>query len=198
MASTSLTRCHGTTSGVPRNCSANPTHSLQIYTPGPATSASISVCGFPQNEHERSPDSSSAAIALPSEVIGLILTLVSRQLTMSASCCTRGGSPRARRAWPLAWPSPSGPLGWQRSPGSTARRRRVPRSGMRSTVEAGGASPDNARRSGPVGCDFFAALGAPGASASAWSWCWRARQRDTAGTAGGRSPGPRCAAAAAP
>ena len=36
--------------------------------------------------------------------------------------------PRAFRAWPLAWPSPSGPLGWQRSPGSTARRRRVPRS----------------------------------------------------------------------
>jgi hypothetical protein len=23
------------------------------------------------------------------------------------------GSPRAFRAWPLAWPSPSGPLGWQ-------------------------------------------------------------------------------------
>ena len=59
-------------------------------------------------------------------------------------------SPRAYRAWPLAWPSPSGPLGRQRSPGSTARRRRVPRSGMRSTVDAGGASPDNARRSGPV------------------------------------------------
>ena len=39
------------------------------------------------------------------------------------------GSPRAFRAWPLAWPSPLGPLGWQRSPGSTARRRRVPRSG---------------------------------------------------------------------
>jgi hypothetical protein len=61
-----------------------------------------------------------------------------------------GGSPRTARAWPLAWPSPSGPLGWQRSPGSTARRRRVPRSGMRSTVEAGGASPDNARRPGPL------------------------------------------------
>ena len=57
---------------------------------------------------------------------------------------------RALRAWPLAWPSPSGPLGRQRSPGSTARRRRVPRSGMRSTVEAGGADPDNAWRSGPV------------------------------------------------
>ena len=26
------------------------------------------------------------------------------------------GSPRAFRAWPLAWPSPSGPLGRQRSP----------------------------------------------------------------------------------
>ena len=25
-----------------------------------------------------------------------------------------GGSPRALRAWPLAWPSPSGPLGRQR------------------------------------------------------------------------------------
>ena len=25
-----------------------------------------------------------------------------------------GGSPRAFRAWPLAWPSPSGSLGWQR------------------------------------------------------------------------------------
>ena len=47
----------------------------------------------------------------------------------------------------MAWPSPSGPLGWPRSPGSTARRRRVPRSGMRSTVEAG-ASPDNARQGG--------------------------------------------------
>ena len=62
------------------------------------------------------------------------------------------------RAWPLAWPSPSGPLGRQRSPGSTARRRRVPRSGMRSTVEAGGADPDNARRSGPGRCDIFPAI----------------------------------------
>jgi hypothetical protein len=31
---------------------------------------------------------------------------------------TCGGAPRASRAWPLAWPSPSGPLGWQRSPAS--------------------------------------------------------------------------------
>jgi hypothetical protein len=105
-----------------------------------------------------------------------------------------GGSPRAFRAWPLAWPLPSGPLGWQRSPGSTARRRRVPRSGMRSTVEAGGASPDNARRSGPMSVTT-PATGALGATLTAWPWCWRARQRDTAGTAGGRSPGPPCAAA---
>ena len=32
---------------------------------------------------------------------------------------------------------------------------------------------------------------------TAWPWCWRARQRDTAGTAGGRSPGCRARPAAA-
>jgi hypothetical protein len=42
---------------------------------------------------------------------------------------------------------PAGPV---EAPGSTARRRRVPRSGMRSTVEAGGTGLDNARRSGPL------------------------------------------------
>ena len=47
----------------------------------------------------------------------------------------------------------------------------------------------------PCRCDIFKASGALGASASAWLWCRRARQRDTTGTAGGRSPGPRCAAA---
>ena len=41
----------------------------------------------------------------------------------------------------------------------------------------------------PRRCDIFTALGASGAWSSAWPWCWRARQRDTAGTAGGRSPG---------
>ena len=44
------------------------------------------------------------------------------------------------RAWPSAWPSPSGPLGWQRSPGSTARRRRVPRSNAASLSRAAGGS----------------------------------------------------------
>jgi hypothetical protein len=47
---------------------------------------------------------------------------------------------------------PAGPV---EAPGSTARRRRVPRSGMRSTVEAGGTGPDNARRSGSVAVIFI-------------------------------------------
>jgi hypothetical protein len=47
-------------------------------------------------------------------------------------------------------------------------------------------------------CDIFPAIGALGVTLTAWSWCWRARQRDTAGTAGGRSPGVPCAAADAP
>ena len=46
------------------------------------------------------------------------------------------------------------PAGLAEAPGSTARRRRVPRCGMRSTVEAGGASPDNARYSGPATVTF--------------------------------------------
>ena len=105
-----------------------------------------------------------------------------------------GGSLRAYRAWPLAWPLPSGPLGWQRSPGSTARRRRVPRSGMRSTVEAGGADPDNARRSAAAAVTF------PASPQLARGWRpgprGRARCRvDTAGTARGRSSGPPGAAA---
>jgi hypothetical protein len=38
---------------------------------------------------------------------------------------------------------------------------------MRSTVEAGGADPDNARRSGPCDCDILPAIGAPGARVTA-------------------------------
>jgi hypothetical protein len=50
------------------------------------------------------------------------------------------------------------PAGLAESPGSTARQRRVPLSGMQSTVEAGGASPDNARCSRPVPVTFRPAL----------------------------------------
>jgi hypothetical protein len=58
-------------------------------------------------------------------------------------------------------------------------------------LDAGGANPDNARRSGPVAVTFLPAIGAPGARLTAWSCCWRARHRGgTAGTAGGRSPQP--------
>jgi len=38
----------------------------------------------------------------------------------------RGGSPRKLRAWPLAWPSPSGPLGRQR-----LQRALMPRDGAK-------------------------------------------------------------------
>jgi hypothetical protein len=58
-------------------------------------------------------------------------------------------SPRAFRAWPLAWPSPSGPLGRQRSPGSRvgACAHRLGDATGGSALDAGGADPDNARRS---------------------------------------------------
>jgi len=90
------------------------------------------------------------------------------------------------------------PAGLAEARGSTARRRRVPRSGMRSTVEAGRGQPGQCAAFRPLGCDIISAIGASGATLTAWSWCWRARRRDTAGTAGGRSPGVPCAAAAAP
>jgi len=108
------------------------------------------------------------------------------------------GLPRAFRAWPLAWPSPVRPAGWQRSPGSTARRRRVPRSGMRRTLRLEG--PARIMRGVPArrAATSSQAPDAPGARVTAWPWRWRARQRDTAGNAGGRSPGVPCAAVAAP
>jgi len=45
--------------------------------------------------------------------------------------------------------------------------------------------------------DILPAVGAPGARVTTQSGRGRARQRDTAGTAGGRSPGVPCAAVAA-
>jgi hypothetical protein len=47
----------------------------------------------------------------------------------------------------LAWPSPPGPLGWQRLRGQGRAERVHATAG--SALEAGGASPDNARRTGP-------------------------------------------------
>ena len=44
---------------------------------------------------------------LPVQVFGYLS--INRLLTSRSQA-----SPRAFRAWPLAWPSPSGPLGWQR------------------------------------------------------------------------------------
>ena len=63
-------------------------------------------------------------------------------------------------AWPLAWPSPSGPEGRQRSPGPA--------------LDAGEAAPDNARRSGPGDCDLRPVIGGPGARMTAWCCSCRA------------------------
>jgi hypothetical protein len=93
------------------------------------------------------------------------------------------------------------PAGLVEAPGSTARRRRVPRSGMRSTIEAGGTGPDNARRSGPLAvtsscCDILAATGVLGATLTDWPSCWRTRGSgirrgpQAAGHRGGRARQP--------
>ena len=83
------------------------------------------------------------------------------------------------RAWPLAWPSPSGPLGRQRSPAlKGGSRRSFLRSGQKRSsgaLDAGGADPDNARQR-PGACDF-----SPGD--------WRTRC-ETTSPASSRSAGP--------
>ena len=93
------------------------------------------------------------------------------------------------RAWPAAWPSPSGPPGRQRSPGSTARRRRVARSAMRSTVEAGGAAPYHARHSGPASVNLCAAAGRRARRGTDRRRLQARHLGGTAGTARGRVPG---------
>jgi hypothetical protein len=91
-----------------------------------------------------------------------------------------------------SWPSPSGPPGrqWLRAQGWVLKMLSAER------LERIFGCPCGWRgRRGqcvafrPRHCDIFTAIGAPGARLTAWSWCWRARQRDTVGTAGGRSPG---------
>ena len=108
------------------------------------------------------------------------------RICMRAAYSSRG-SPRAFRAWPLAWPSPSGPLGRQRHLQGERRAegasRAVPRSGMRSTVEAGGTGPDNVRRSGPVPVTFRPALGALAVGAVGTAWA----RRPLAGVPGRRA-----------
>jgi hypothetical protein len=76
-------------------------------------------------------------------------------------------------------------------------RRNNPDSKQRLNSPVLGAAPDNARRSGTRACDTLPATGELGVTLTARPWCSRARQRDTAGTAGGRSPGCRARPAAA-
>ena len=100
--------------------------------------------------------------------------------------------PEPLKAW--------GPVHWCHDPSPLAGRPSV-RSGLCSlphrTWREG--RPGQCAAFRPGGCDILPATGAPGARVTAWSCCWRARHKGgTAGTAGGRSPGEPCAAAAAP
>src|SRR5438067_12546656 len=83
-----------------------------------------------------------------------------RVFLIAADC---GGSPRAIGAWP--WPGPCRQARWAgRGSGVNGAPQARPRGArMRSTVEAGGADPDNARRSDPGRCDLRMATGTPGA-----------------------------------
>jgi|HubBroStandDraft_5_1064220.scaffolds.fasta_scaffold03464_2 hypothetical protein len=125
----------------------------------------------------------------------IVANVVSIPQRRYVACFFGGGSPRPVRAWPLAWPAPSGPLGWQRLQGQGSARRDATGG---SALDAGGASPDNARRSGLARCYILTAPGALDALLTAWSWCWRARQRGTAADRGWPVTGVSCAAADAP
>jgi hypothetical protein len=100
----------------------------------------------------------------------------------------RRGSPRTYRAWPLAWPSPSGPLGWQRLRRSRAGPEDRFCEAIRNDLQVPLTLEGPARTMRGIVPALVAvrrslAIGALGASSSARPWCWRPRQRDTAGTA---------------
>ena len=78
------------------------------------------------------------------------------------------GSPRA--FGPGLWPGPRRQARW------VGRGRRRGRPGQYAAFW-------------PGICDILPGICTLGAALTAWPWCWRARQRDTAETAGGRSPG---------
>ncbi len=114
-------------------------------------------------------------------------------------CC--GGLPRAHRAWPLAWPSPSGPPGRQRlrAQGWVPKMLSAERSerifgcpcGWRGRLGQCAAFR-------PGDCDLRTAMGALRASVTAWP-AHSARHRGRYGGDWLRPvPGKLCAAAAAP
>jgi hypothetical protein len=132
-----------------------------------------------------------------------VLTMDAAAVTVTAAPRTFvlvRGLPRVLRAWPSGLALAVRPRWVGRGLQSQRRAAGASRvSGMRSTVDAGGADPDNARRSGPGPCDFRTAIGAPGVMLTAET---SSRCAALGGRYGGdrlRSlPGERCAAAAAP
>src|SRR5580692_1490466 len=69
---------------------------------------------------------------------------------------TNEGSPRAFRAWPLAWPRRQARRVGSGAQGSALALASDATAG--SALDAGGADPDNARRSGPVSWPFAGRL----------------------------------------
>ena len=93
------------------------------------------------------------------------------------------------------WPTRYLPLGSGVNGAPEARPRGAR---MRSTVDAGGADPDNARHSVPGPCDLRSAIGAPGARLTAETSSCRAARGRYGGDRLRPVPGQPCAAAAAP
>jgi hypothetical protein len=61
------------------------------------------------------------------------------------------------------------PAGLAEAPGKRRAGGASRAAGCGAPLEAGGASPDNARRSGPPACDIFTAIGVLGAWETAWA-----------------------------
>ena len=103
---------------------------------------------------------------------------------------------RRARSGPGLWPGPRRQARWA-GRGLQGQRRAAGASraaGCEAPLRL--EEPARIMRGVPPGrCDIFTAIGTLDATLTAWPCCWRARPRDTAGTASGRSPGPRCAAA---
>ena len=109
-----------------------------------------------------------------------------------------GGSPRAFGAGPLAWPSPSGPLGGRGLQGQRRAAGASRAAGCEAPLRLEGPTQTMRGVPVPVGCDIVPAIGALGVRVTVWPSCWGARQRIRRGPQAAGHGGVPCAAAAAP